>query len=71
MESEEENEQVKHNKHRFRILYQFYCSVMTTKFITFLRSMDVQITNNFLHAEIFTRYATFILLLIYQTSGYI
>lgn len=55
MDSEEENEQIEYKSYRSWMLYHLYCKFMTTPFVTFIRSMDAQITNNFRQAEIYTR----------------
>lgn len=55
MESEDEFEHVQHENHKSSIIYHLYYICMTSRFVTFLRFMDAQITNNFRQAEIYTR----------------
>lgn len=55
MESDEEIVQDEHKNDKSSMIYYLYYICMTSRFVTFIRSMDAQITNNFRQAEIYTR----------------
>lgn len=55
MESDEEIEHEEHENFKHSVMNHLYYVFITSRFVTFVRSMDTQITNNFRQAEIYTR----------------